>query len=29
MRQTILFSLNFTWSVNSAAHLWGSRPYDK
>ncbi|EDW53492.1 GM12172 [Drosophila sechellia] len=21
-------SLNFTWSVNSAAHLWGSRPYD-
>ncbi|ALC47547.1 CG9747, partial [Drosophila busckii] len=22
-------SLNFTWSVNSAAHLWGSRPYDK
>ncbi|EDW59212.1 acyl-CoA Delta(11) desaturase [Drosophila virilis] len=24
-----VFSLNFTWSVNSAAHLWGSRPYDK
>ncbi|KAH8382837.1 hypothetical protein KR009_005525 [Drosophila setifemur] len=22
-------SLNFTWSVNSAAHLWGSRPFDK
>ncbi|KAH8246956.1 hypothetical protein KR032_005052 [Drosophila birchii] len=22
-------SLNFTWSVNSAAHMWGSRPYDK
>lgn len=23
------FSLNFTWSVNSAAHMWGTRPYDK
>ncbi|XP_043479028.1 acyl-CoA Delta-9 desaturase isoform X2 [Leptopilina heterotoma] len=22
-------SLNFTWSVNSAAHIWGSKPYDK
>ncbi|XP_055921657.1 acyl-CoA Delta-9 desaturase [Eupeodes corollae] len=22
-------SLNFTWSVNSAAHMWGARPYDK
>jgi stearoyl-CoA desaturase (delta-9 desaturase) len=22
-------SLNFTWLVNSAAHLWGHRPYDK
>uniref|UniRef100_A0A1B0GE34 Fatty acid desaturase domain-containing protein n=1 Tax=Glossina morsitans morsitans TaxID=37546 RepID=A0A1B0GE34_GLOMM len=22
-------SLNFTWSVNSAAHMWGNRPYDK
>ncbi|XP_067619751.1 acyl-CoA Delta-9 desaturase [Eurosta solidaginis] len=22
-------SLNFTWSVNSAAHMWGTRPYDK
>ncbi|XP_012276758.1 acyl-CoA Delta(11) desaturase isoform X2 [Orussus abietinus] len=21
--------LNITWSVNSAAHLWGSKPYDK
>ncbi|XP_001602540.1 acyl-CoA Delta(11) desaturase [Nasonia vitripennis] len=21
--------LNFTWSVNSAAHLWGNKPYDK
>lgn len=24
-----VFSLNFTWLVNSAAHLWGCRPYDK
>ncbi|GIX90497.1 stearoyl-CoA desaturase 5 [Caerostris darwini] len=22
------FSLNQTWLVNSAAHMWGSRPYD-
>ncbi|XP_071952207.1 stearoyl-CoA desaturase 5-like [Antedon mediterranea] len=22
-------SLNFTWLVNSAAHLWGNKPYDK
>ncbi|XP_075974974.1 acyl-CoA Delta-9 desaturase-like isoform X2 [Anticarsia gemmatalis] len=22
-------SLNFTWSVNSFAHLWGNKPYDK
>ncbi|KAJ8944708.1 hypothetical protein NQ318_007921 [Aromia moschata] len=22
-------SLNFTWLVNSAAHLWGTKPYDK
>lgn len=22
-------SLNFTWLVNSAAHMWGSKPYDK
>lgn len=22
-------TLHITWSVNSAAHLWGSRPYDK
>lgn len=21
-------SLNFTWSVNSAAHIWGYKPYD-
>ncbi|XP_026732720.1 acyl-CoA Delta(11) desaturase-like [Trichoplusia ni] len=24
-----LLSLNFTWSVNSFAHLWGNKPYDK
>jgi stearoyl-CoA desaturase (delta-9 desaturase) len=24
-----LFGLNFTWLVNSAAHMWGYRPYDK
>ncbi|KAM3964292.1 acyl-CoA Delta(11) desaturase [Aphomia sociella] len=24
-----MFSLNFTWSVNSFAHLWGNKPYDK
>lgn len=24
-----VLSLNFTWLVNSAAHIWGSRPYDK
>ena len=23
------FSLNATWLVNSAAHMWGMRPYDK
>ncbi|XP_014279996.2 acyl-CoA Delta-9 desaturase isoform X1 [Halyomorpha halys] len=23
------FSLNMTWLVNSAAHMWGNRPYDK
>ncbi|XP_025414646.1 acyl-CoA Delta(11) desaturase-like [Sipha flava] len=22
-------SLNFTWSVNSVAHIWGNKPYDK
>ncbi|CAF4848120.1 unnamed protein product [Pieris macdunnoughi] len=22
-------SLHFTWLVNSAAHIWGNRPYDK
>jgi len=24
-----IFGLNFTWLVNSAAHLYGYRPYDK
>lgn len=24
-----VLSLNFTWSVNSAAHIWGYKPYDK
>jgi len=24
-----MLTLNFTWLVNSAAHLWGPRPYDK
>ncbi|XP_026330488.1 (11Z)-hexadec-11-enoyl-CoA conjugase-like, partial [Hyposmocoma kahamanoa] len=24
-----IFELNGTWLVNSAAHLWGTRPYDK
>ncbi|GLV31137.1 uncharacterized protein CBL_12211 [Carabus blaptoides fortunei] len=23
-----IFSLNATWSVNSAAHIWGYKPYD-
>lgn len=23
-----IISLNFTWCVNSIAHMWGSRPYD-
>ncbi|KAJ8978384.1 hypothetical protein NQ317_008025 [Molorchus minor] len=22
-------NLNFTWLVNSAAHLWGTKPYDR
>jgi len=22
------FILNITWSVNSVAHIWGSKPYD-
>lgn len=22
-------NLNITWSVNSAAHIWGVKPYDK
>ncbi|XP_059050066.1 acyl-CoA Delta(11) desaturase-like [Achroia grisella] len=24
-----MMSLNFTWSVNSFAHIWGNKPYDK
>ncbi|KAF5281203.1 hypothetical protein FQA39_LY17843 [Lamprigera yunnana] len=24
-----VLSLNFTWSVNSAAHIWGTKPYNK
>ncbi|KAK4883210.1 hypothetical protein RN001_006529 [Aquatica leii] len=24
-----VLSLNFTWLVNSAAHIWGAKPYDK
>ncbi|KAK5650895.1 hypothetical protein RI129_001924 [Pyrocoelia pectoralis] len=24
-----VLSLNFTWSVNSAAHIWGGKPYDR
>lgn len=24
-----IWSLNFTWLVNSAAHIWGNRPYDR
>jgi len=24
-----VFSLNSTWLVNSAAHKWGNKPYDK
>ncbi|KAF4518902.1 hypothetical protein B566_EDAN006740 [Ephemera danica] len=24
-----VISLNFTWLVNSAAHIWGAKPYDK
>lgn len=23
-----IFTLNMTWLVNSAAHIWGNRPYD-
>lgn len=23
-----VLNLNFTWLVNSAAHMWGNRPYD-
>ncbi|KAL3210340.1 hypothetical protein MRX96_008858 [Rhipicephalus microplus] len=25
----LILSLNFTWSVNSFAHLWGNKPFDK
>lgn len=24
-----MVSLHFTWLVNSAAHIWGTKPYDK
>ncbi|KAJ2949873.1 hypothetical protein O0L34_g11192 [Tuta absoluta] len=24
-----VFSLNFTWAVNSFAHMWGHKPYDR
>nr|QBM20314.1 very long chain fatty acid elongase [Phenacoccus solenopsis] len=24
-----VLNLNFTWSVNSVAHIWGRKPYDK
>lgn len=24
-----VLNLNFTWLVNSAAHIWGNKPYDK
>lgn len=24
-----VITLNATWTVNSVAHLWGSKPYDK
>jgi stearoyl-CoA desaturase (delta-9 desaturase) len=24
-----VFTLNVTWLVNSAAHIWGNHPYDK
>lgn len=24
-----VLALNFTWLVNSAAHIWGMKPYDK
>ena len=27
MRYTL--SLNITWLVNSAAHMWGTKPFDK
>ena len=27
MRYT--FALNITWCVNSVAHMWGNKPYDK
>ncbi|VVC31241.1 Hypothetical protein CINCED_3A018022, partial [Cinara cedri] len=23
-----VLNLNFTWSVNSVAHIWGNKPYD-
>lgn len=24
-----VLNLNFTWSVNSVAHMWGTKPFDK
>lgn len=24
-----MLSLHFTWSVNSIAHMWGNKPYDR
>jgi stearoyl-CoA desaturase (delta-9 desaturase) len=24
-----VLGLNFTWLVNSAAHIWGKKPYDR
>jgi stearoyl-CoA desaturase (delta-9 desaturase) len=25
----LVFVLNITWCVNSAAHMWGNKPYDR
>lgn len=27
--QRYIMSVHFTWLVNSAAHIWGMKPYDK
>ncbi|XP_059475217.1 acyl-CoA Delta-9 desaturase-like [Neocloeon triangulifer] len=29
MAARYMFGLNFTWLVNSAAHIWGHKPYDR